>query len=317
MPRRKVLIPLVLVLPLFASAQSSPWDPNLIHMEARELAPGVYGVFANDVDKKDHTATSAGFVIGRNGVLVVESLINGTLASQLLGEIRKRTTLPIRYLVNTSYHGDHCYGNFVFPSSTTIIGHRATKEYLDTKFEDDRKFMLGLMGPGRGIEQVIPRSSDLTLTDRISVDLGGRKVEVLHIGFVQTPGDVVVWLPDEKIVFLGNMIQAPPPAIPWLLEGHHREAIATLGRLYDMLDDRALIVPGHGRPMRRADILYSVQYLTSLDKEIETAVARGLTLEQTQKAVEMQKYSGYSLFALAHVQINVPAVYREIASRKP
>ena len=319
MPSRKVFILLVLflALPLPSLAQSSPWDPNLIHMEARQLVPGVYGVFADDVDKKDHTATSAGFVIGRDGVLVVESLINGTLASQLLGEIRKHTTLPIRYLVNTSYHGDHCYGNFVFPAGTTIIEHRATKEYIDTKFEADRKFMLGLMGPGRGIEEVVPRSADLTLTDRVSIDLGGRKVEILHIGFAQTPGDVIVWLPQEKIVFVGNMIQAPPPAIPWLLEGHHREAIVTLHRLYDMLDDQAVIVPGHGRPMRRTDILYSVQYLTELGKEVEAAVARGLTLEQAQKTISMPKYSSYSLYPFAHVQINIPAVYRDLAGRKP
>ena len=178
---------------------------------------------------------------------------------------------PIRYLVNTSYHGDHCYGNFIFPAETTVIGHELTKAYIDTKFEADRTFMLGLIGPGRGIEEVVPRSADLTLTDRITLDLGERKVEILHIGFAQTEGDVIVWLPEEKIVFVGNMIQAPPPALPWLLEGGYQEAIVTLRRLHQMLDDQAVIIPGHGRPMRRADILFSVQYLAKLGKEVEAA----------------------------------------------
>ncbi len=307
----------VVLFSLSARAQGSPWDPAQIRMEARELAPGVYGVFANDVDEKDHTATNAGFIVGRKGVLVVESLINGRLASQLLGEIRKHTSLPIRYLVNTSYHGDHWYGNFIFPTETTVIGHELTKAYIDTKFEADRTFMLGLIGPGRGIEEVVPRSADLTLTDRITLDLGERKVEILHIGFAQTEGDVIVWLPEEKIVFVGNMIQAPPPALPWLLEGRYQEAIVTLRRLHQMLDDQAVIIPGHGRPMRRADILFSVQYLTKLGKEVEAAVARGLTLEQAQEAIQMQEYSGYSLYPFAHGQINVPAVYKEITSGKP
>lgn len=308
---RFLLAALLLLLPRWVGGQERPWDPLELRMQARELAAGAYGVFPHDVDDKDHTGTSSGFIVGRKGVLVVDSLVNGRLASQLLGEIRKHTSLPIRYLVNTSYHGDHCYGNFVFPAETTVIQHRFTKDYIDEKFEADRKFMLGLMGSGRGIEEVVPRSADIAVTDGLVVDLGGRKVQVLHIGFAQTEGDLIVWLPEEKIVFVGNMIQAPPPAFPWLLEGRHREAIATLRGLYRMLDDEAVIVPGHGPPMRRADILYSVEYLTELGKEVEAAVARGLTLEQAKESITMPKYSSYSLHRFVHVQINIPAVYKE------
>ncbi len=125
--------------------KSKPFDPAEVRMEARELAPGVFAVMAADVEETDHTATNAGFIVGRNGVLVVESLSNGDLASQLIGEIRKNTPLPVRYLVNTSYHGDHCFGNFVFPAGTTIIEHEFTKNFLDENFEEDRGFMIKLL----------------------------------------------------------------------------------------------------------------------------------------------------------------------------
>ena len=231
--------------------KSKPFDPAVVRMEARELAPGAFAVMAGDVEETDHTATNAGFVVGRNGVLVIESLSNGELASQLIGAIRKSTSLPIRYLVNTSYHGDHCFGNFVFPQETAVIEHEFTKGYLDQNFEEDRNFMIELLGKGRGIEEVVPRSADLTLTDGVSLDLGDRKAEILHIGFAQTEGDVIVRLPEEEIIFVGNMLQAPPPAFPWLLDGRHREAIETYRCLHEMLDDRAIIVPGHGKLMRR------------------------------------------------------------------
>ncbi|MCA1717356.1 MAG: MBL fold metallo-hydrolase [Actinobacteria bacterium] len=294
-------------------AKTSPFNPARVRMRARELAPGVQGVFADDVEEKDHTATNAGFVIGESGVLVVESLSNGRLASQLIGEIRKNTALPIRYLVNTSYHGDHCFGNFVFPQETTIIEHEFTKGFIDENFEEDRNFMIELLGEGRGVEEVVPRSANLTLTEGITLDLGTRKAEILHIGFAQTEGDLIVRLPEENIVFAGNMLQAPSPAFPWLLDGRPREAVETYHLLHDMLDDETIIVPGHGRPMCRSDIRYSIEYIEDLVGQIEGTLGQGLTLEQAQEEIRMERYSGYSMYEFIHFQVNIPAVYNEVS----
>lgn len=145
------------------------------------------------------------------------------------------------------------------------------------------------------------------------MDLGTRKAEVLHIGFAQTAGDLIVRLPEENVVFVGNMLQAPPPAFPWLLDGRYREAITTYRRLHEMLDDEAVIVPGHGKLMRRSDILYSIEYIEDLEGQIEEAKGRGLTLEQAQEEVRMEKYSSYSMYEFIHFQVNVPAVYNEAA----
>ena len=288
--RRRVFLSFLsifLTLPLLG--QGRPWDPAGMRMEARELAPGIYQVAASDVDEKDHTGTNAGIIIGSRGVLVVESLINGDLASQLLAEIRKKTDLPIQYLVNTSFHGDHVYGNFAFPDSTEIIGHPVTKKYIAEKFEEDRAFMLSIMGEGRGLDTVVPRTSDLEVAESLNLDLGGRRVEILHIGFAQTDGDLIVRMPEENIVFVGNMLQAPPPALPWLLEGRPTEAVETYQRLYDMVDDETVLIPGHGRPMRREHIQFTLQYIRELVKEVQAAVDSGLNLEETVGAVTMEK----------------------------
>ena len=233
---------------------TAPWDASRVNLTSKELAPGVFAVMPDDVFAKDHVATTAGFIIGEHSVLVVEAMLNGDLASQLIGLVRKETRKPIRFLVNTSYHGDHAYGNYLFPDSTVVIQHPATKRYMDENFEDDRQFMLGLMGKGKGIERVQSRSADITVPDMISVDLGGRTVEIRHFCFAQTPGDLVIWAPDAKVLWVGNMIQAPSPALPWLLEGRHKETMATLARVRDFLPEDATIIPGHGRPMSPADI---------------------------------------------------------------
>jgi len=291
---------------------TSPWDAASVNLMSKQMAPGVFAVLPDDVFSKDHVATTGGFVIGERSVLVVEAMLNGDLASQLIGLVRKETSKPIRFLVNTSYHGDHAYGNFLFPDSTVVIQHPVTKRYLDEKFEDDRRFMLGLMGKGKGIERVQSRSADITVADMISVDLGGRTVEIRHFGIAQTPGDLMIWTPDAKVLWVGNMIQAPAPALPWLLEGRHRDTIKTLTKVRDFLPKDATIIPGHGRPMRPADIDFPIQYLRELDTAVSAAIAKGLSLEATLKVVGMPQYSKYSLFDWAHNTVNVPAVYHAI-----
>lgn len=284
--------------------RATPFELHDVQMSAHQLAPRTYAVMASDVDDIDHTATNAGFIIGDRSVLVVESLSNGRLASQLIGEVRRVTSQPIRFLVNTSFHGDHCFGNFVFPSETVIVQHEATKRMLDENFEQDRAFMIGLLGAGRGIEEVPYRPADLTCTDGVELDLGGKRIQIRHLGYVQTDGDLVVMVPDDNVVFVGNMLQGPPPAFPWLFDGRPLEAIATYERLFEMLNDDATIIPGHGRAMTRADIRYSIEYL----RKLSDAVAAGLTEQQAPAQISMSEYAGYSMYERIHLGVNVPTL---------
>ncbi|MFD8027423.1 MBL fold metallo-hydrolase [Streptomyces sp. NPDC059717] len=288
--------------------KNRPFELADVQMHPHRLAEGVYAVMASDVDTTDHTATNAGFAVGDSGVLVIESLSNGRLASQVIGEVRKATPLPIRFLVNTSFHGDHCFGNFAFPAQTVIIHHEATKRVIDERFEQDRAFMIDLLGPNAGIEEAVARSADVTVTGSCSLDLGGRHVDIEHIGYAQTDGDLVVRIREDNIVFVGNMLQAPPPAFPWLLEGRADEALVTYRRLHDILDDDTLIVPGHGRTMRRADILHSITYLEKLIHLARDAQDSKLPPDQAREALAMKEYSDYSMYEFIHFQVNIPAV---------
>ncbi len=282
-------------------------------LTVKELAPGVYAVLPHDAFTRDHVATTAGIVIGQDGVLLVETMVNEALTQQLLALVRSKTGLPIRYVVNTSYHGDHSYGNYLVNEQALIVQHPATASYIRDHFEEDRAFMLDLIGRGRGIEGVRGRRADILVTDRLTLDLGERIVDIRHFGFAQTAGDLVVWLPEEKVLWVGNMIQAPPPALPWLLEGRHRESLATLRRVREFLPEGATIVPGHGRPMTPSEIDFSVRYLVELDRIVSDAVAQGLSLDETQERARMPEFASYSLFDWAHRTVNVPKIYEALA----
>src|SRR5258707_10226825 len=187
----------------------APWNAMEITLTPRKLAEGVYALVSSTADTNNPAgipeATTGGIILGEKGVLVIESMLNAKLANQVLDQIPRLTVKPIRYVVNTVYHGDHSYGNFLFPSNATIVMHSESKRYIDQKFEQDRKFMINLMGSDVGIQEVKPRAGDILVDHDTTLDLGGRTVELKVFGLGQTKVDLFVWLPKEKIFFTSNL----------------------------------------------------------------------------------------------------------------
>jgi cyclase len=300
------------------TAIAGPWDPNDIELVPMKISDGLYALVSSTAEKNNPVgipeATTGGIVIGANGVLVVESMLNERLANQVLRYVRELAgDKPIRYLVNTVYHGDHYYGNYLFPTSTTIVMHTESKKYIDSKFEADRRFMINLMGNDKGLDDVKPRAGDIMIDHDTSIDLGGRIVELKVFGQGQTKGDLFVWLPQEKAMFTSNAVLAEQPALPWLLEGNHDLSLQALRKLKAFSPPDAIIIPGHGRPTTVVKSLdYLIGYLETLDREVHAAVDKGLTLEETVKAVAMEEYGGYKLYPWTHKQMNVPHAYKRI-----
>lgn len=173
--------------------------------------------------------------------------------------------------------------------------------------------MINLMGSDKGLGDVKPRAGDIMIDHDTSIDLGGHVVELKVFGQGQTKGDLFVWLPQERAMFTSNAVLAEQPALPWLLEGNHDLSLQALKKLKAFLPPDAIIIPGHGRPTTAAKSLdYLIGYLETLDREVRAAVDKGLTLEETVKAVGMEEYSGYKLYPWTHKQMNVPHAYKRI-----
>jgi cyclase len=311
------LMAVAVLLSFAPPLRPAPWNAMEITLTPRKLAEGVYALVSSTADTNNPAgipeATTGGIIVGEKGVLVIESMLNAKLANQVLDQVSRLTDKPIRYVVNTVYHGDHYYGNFLFPSSATIIMHSESKRYIDQKFEQDRKFMINLMGADVGIQDVKPRPGDILVDHDTTIDLGGRTVELKVFGLGQTKGDLFVWLPKEKVFFTSNAIQAEKPAIPWLLEGNHDLALETMRKMKAFLPADTVIVPGHGRPTTiEASLDYFIAYLETLDREVRAAVANGLSLEGTVKIATAQAFSAYTLYPWVHKQTNVPHAYRRI-----
>ena len=298
------------------------WDGNTVELKLQRISEDVYAILPTTVDaettKGIPQATTGGFIIGEKGVLLIECFLNKRLFDQQMKLLRSVTTKPILYAVNTSDHGDHCFTNYLLPRSTIIIQNEFAKENLSKNFENIKQFMVMLFGKGRGIEDAKYRPADITIAkdDDLKIDLGGGKVvEFINVGTAQSPADLFVCLPSAKVFWAGNPFIGEGPTIPWLFDGFFLEPAANLRKLYDLLPDDAVVVPGHGRITNKAGIKYTIDYVASLKKNVEEAVQKGLTLEQTKQSVTMKEYDkGYLFFSWLHNNFNVPNAYKDISA---
>jgi glyoxylase-like metal-dependent hydrolase (beta-lactamase superfamily II) len=165
----------------YVNAQEPVWDGNKVELISEKIADGVYAYYPKDarVLEKDGkpVATSGGFIVGENKVLMIETMLNKRLYEQAKKLIGKVTKLPISFAVNTSAHGDHSYGNMYLPSTTNIIQHQNTSQYISKHLEDDKAFMIKNFGTGRGIEPIKARTGNILVPTggQFTLDLGGQE----------------------------------------------------------------------------------------------------------------------------------------------
>ncbi|HLO19210.1 MAG TPA: MBL fold metallo-hydrolase, partial [Sphingomicrobium sp.] len=218
-----------------AQAQATTQLPFVL----KEVGPGVYAA----IDGPEHKAGSnAGFVIGDDGVLVIDAFFTLEAARALVGEIRRLTPKPIRYVVNTHYHADHTGGDQALrEAGAIIIAHRNVRGWVRTN-------NINLFGD-RITPELKARIEALPLPDLVTdkdltVWLGSRKVVVSTV-LGHTGGDLTIFVPDAKALFTGDMVWRKVP--PNLIDGSVREWATTDADFAAMPDTAHMTyVPGHG-----------------------------------------------------------------------
>jgi glyoxylase-like metal-dependent hydrolase (beta-lactamase superfamily II) len=298
------------------------WDANNVELKLHKLAEDTYAILPSTVQEQTTKgipqATSGGFVVGDKGVLLIETFLSRRLFDQQIKLIRSVTDKPILYAVNTSDHGDHCFSNYLLPASTIIVQNELAKRSLSENFDSIKKFMVMLFGAGRGIEEAVYRPADITVAkdNSMTIDLGNNKhIVLMNGGTAQSPADLFIWMPSTKVFWAGNPFIAESPTIPWLFDGYFLEPADNLKKMFDFLPDDAIVVPGHGRITSKVGIKYTIDYVSALKENISDAVAKGLSLEETKKAVTMKEYDkGYELFNWLHYNFNLPNAYKDISA---
>jgi glyoxylase-like metal-dependent hydrolase (beta-lactamase superfamily II) len=241
-------------------------------------------VGVKDASPATSFAANAGIVIGRDGVLVVDTLISAKEGERFLADIRKVTSKPIRYVVNTHTHLDHAFGNCVFAKlGATIISHDADRALLEKVGEATLKNIanFGLKPEDMaGTEIVYPT---LTFSDRLTIDLGGETVELIRTAPSHTAGSVVVYLPARKLLFAGDILFND--FHPFLADGDIPGWTRTIDALLAMDVER--IIPGHGPLSTKKDLVDMKEYLLLFDAKARELSATSQDADAV--AVEMRK----------------------------
>jgi cyclase len=285
-----------------------PLDPTGVVLATRELAPGVYALLSGGP-----AVDNSGFVVGQRDVLVIDAHINGAMARQIQAAVARVTDKPIRYLVNTNYHGDHTFGNYAFPAQTTIIAHRETAARM-------KALMLRTVNNDPAIfAQVRPRLPDLTFDERLKINLGGRVVEIHHFGPGNTPGDTVVYVPEAKVAWTGNLVVGEG-TIPPIFEGGPGAYLETIAHFRRTLPV-ATIIPGHGAPTTGATLGRYLTYLSGLMETVRAAAGAGLSEDQAVADLALENaylppadspFAALAPFLNGLHALNVQLAYREL-----
>jgi cyclase len=258
-----------------ASAQTPQPAPPFV---LKTLAPGVYAA----IDGPGHKAGSnAGFVIGDDGVVVIDAFFTPGAARALLAQIHALTPKPVRYLVNTHYHVDHTGGDAVFrEAGAVIIAHRNVREWLHA----DNLHLLGerITPAQKALIESLPEP-DLTTRTALTLWLGARRVDVVAYPG-HTGGDLVVEVPDARTVFTGDLLWRRTS--PNVIDGTLKAWIATDDAFLSLPGASGLtFVPGHGEVANAADVAAFRDYLSDLLSLVAAARASGLQGEALTAAV--------------------------------
>jgi cyclase len=257
-----------------------PLHPDGTELRTHRLADGVYALLSTrpPVD-------NGGFIVGERGVLVVDAQINATMAGHVQDAVRRVTSKPILYVVNTNYHGDHTFGNYAFPDETRIVAHVETAAAMRS-FDEEKAFMLNTVSGDESVfKDVKLRLPDITFDDSLTIDLGGRIVELHHFGPGNTRGDTVVYSPDAKAAWTGNLVVI---GVPPLFEGGAETYLQTIARFAGALDVQT-IIPGHGMPQTGEVLGRYMSYLSDLISRVRHSIESGKSLDETLELVTLSE----------------------------
>ena len=285
-----------------------------------EIADGIYHARGTGAV----TVGSNGVVIiNENEVMLVDSHISPAAAWVMMEDLKMLTDKPVRYVVNTHFHFDHAHGNQIYGPDIEVIGHEYTRQRLSDPrgiiegrtyihftsnvpddIEDLRRQVADTTDADRrsqteeqlrvqenyaaSLAELRPTPPTLGFESKMTLVRDGREIQILFLGRGHTGGDVVVYLPQERIVATGDLM-VPRVAFSWMGDAYLDEWPETLEALKGL--DFDVILPGHGRPFTDRAIISNMQtYQRDLWNKISTMRREGLTAQQISERIDMTNH---------------------------
>jgi glyoxylase-like metal-dependent hydrolase (beta-lactamase superfamily II) len=250
----------------------------------RRLAPGVYAALG-DTGRGSEGRPNAGFIVTDAGVVVIDALASPQQGEQLARAIRGVTSQPIRWLVLTHHHPDHHFGAIVFRRlGAQVIAHPDRRVLASESGEDaliaDWVRVVGLDAM-RGFEFADVPDRPVTATETLQV--GGKTIVITHPGAAHSAGDLMVWLPHERVLFAGDILVED--GVTMVVDGDSGELLKALGKI-DSLKP-GIVVPGHGAiPSHPNDLVSRTRtYINGLRTDMRAALEHGVPMGRALRSL--------------------------------
>jgi glyoxylase-like metal-dependent hydrolase (beta-lactamase superfamily II) len=266
---------------------------------------------------------NSSIIVNDDDVVIVDDHVSPAAAWVLLEEIKKLTPKPVRYVINTHFHYDHSNGNQVFGPAVDIIGHEFTRQMLlngeSLKMPLYQGYFNGLPGQIMNLQDRLKVAPDperraqlqqqldatvnnlaslgelratppnVTMTSQMTLIRGRREIQLRHLGRGHTAGDVVVYLPQEKVVITGDFLTA---GMSNLSDSFPEEWAASLDALKKL--DFDTVLPGHGEAYTdKAKIDYYQAYLRDAWAQVSKLKQQGVPPEEAVKRIDMSAHKDH------------------------
>jgi cyclase len=258
-----------------------------------QIAPGIYSAIGTG---SMNVGSNSAVIVNDDEVMIVDSHISPESGRAMLQELKAITDKPVRFLVNTHFHYDHTNGNQAFPAGVDIIGHEFTRRKLTGDILERGMFADLVKGMPKQLDDLRTRAAaesdsaaktklqqqlgvqtafatslkdlkvtppNVTLDDRLTLFRGSREIRLFYLGHGHTGGDVVVYLPKERVLCTGDLLVN---GVANLIDGYVNEWPDALEKLkpIDFVD----VIPGHGAPFKgKEPIDWFQSYLRDLWKQ--------------------------------------------------
>jgi cyclase len=259
-------------------------------------------------------------IVNDQDVLLVDADTTPAAARELLKEIKSLTDKPVRWVVNTHFHFDHTDGNSVFGPEVQIIGHEYVRDAIlhrdvlhtepfKTSVGDIPHQIAGLQKQAAEekdpekraglsqqiaamkteltqIKEVKPTPPTMTYSSKLTLYRGNREIQLLFLGRGHTPGDTVVFLPKERIVCTGDLMES---RLAYMGDGVFDEWITSLEALKKL--DFDTVLPGHGVPFHDKGLITAYQdYLRDLVRQVAALRKQGLSADEAAQKVDLTSH---------------------------
>jgi glyoxylase-like metal-dependent hydrolase (beta-lactamase superfamily II) len=260
-------------------------------------------------------------IVNDNDVIIVDDHVSPAAAWVLLEEVKTLTKKPVTTVINTHFHFDHAHGNQIFDPSVQIIGHEFTRQMLlgnSTAMPLYQNYLTGMPGQIDTLRKRIadekdpaaktkmqtqlqvaennyasqkelkPTPPNVTLRTEMTLFRGSREIQIRYLGRGHTAGDIVVFLPKERVVMTGDFLTS---GLSNMSDSYPQDWVASLDALKKL--DFQTVLPGHGEAFTdKAKIDYFQAYLRDVWTETSRLKKEGVSAEEAAKRVDMTKHKG-------------------------